>query len=232
MSEIFHTILYQPLFNLLVALYNIVPGHDVGVAIILLTLFIKVVFYPLTAKMLTSQRKMQELQPRIKEIQEKYKHDKMQQTQETMKLYQDYGVHPLGGCLPLLVQLPLLLALFQVFRTGFDTASLSNLYSFVENPGELDPWFFGLVNLSESSLVLSLLAGASQFLHTYLITKGQAHGVSDSEFGKAMQRQTLYIMPILTAIISFTLPAALPFYWFANTVFSIGEHYLSLRSSS
>jgi len=231
MSQLFHTFLYQPLFNLLVILYTSVPGHDIGVAIVILTLLIKLVLYPLTKKTLDAQKKMQVLQPKLKEVQEKYKHDKAVQAQETMKVYQDHGVHPLGGCLPLLVQIPLLLALFQVFRTGFDAAALSNLYSFVQNPGIINPWFLGFLNLSQKSTILAILAGAFQFFHTYLIS-GVKTIPSSNDLGSVMQKQTLFMMPALTFIISLSLPAALPLYWVANTLFSIGEHYLPSKMNN
>lgn len=235
MTQFFNLILYQPLFNLLVFLYNVIPGQDVGVAIITLTLLTKILLYPLTKKTLKAQRDMQLLQPKIKEIQEKHKNDKTLQAQETMKLYQEHGINPLGGCLPLLIQLPLLIALFQVFRTGFEIGTLeTDLYSFVENPGILDPWFLGIVDLSEQNFILALLAGVAQFFHTRLTSANQVMQKSKdggSDMGQMMQKQMMIMMPILTVVISFSLPAALPFYWLANTLFSIGEHYLSLPRS-
>lgn len=227
MSQLFHTILYQPLFNLLVFFYNVIPGQDAGVAIIFLTLLVKVVMFPLTSKSVTAQRKIQEIQPKIKEIQERHKEDKVTQTQETMKAYQEHGVNPLSGCLPLLIQLPILIALFQVFVSGFTTESLKDLYAFVANPGSLDPISFGIINLAKSSMALAAVAAALQFYHTYLISgKDVMKKGSGEDFSKLMQRQTLFMMPILTFIISLSLPAALPFYWVVNTLISIGEHYI------
>ncbi len=235
MAQFFHVILYQPLFNLLVFFYNVIPGKDVGVAIIALTLLTKVLLYPLTRKTLKAQRDMQLLQPRLKDIQEKHKNDKTLQAQETMKLYKEHGVNPLGGCLPLLIQLPLLIALFQVFRTGFEPGTLeTDLYSFISNPGMLNPWFLGIIDLSQQSSLLALLAGVAQFFHTRLMSLNQAArkgNENGSDMGQMMQKQMTFMMPILTVVISFSLPAALPFYWLANTLFSIGEHYLSLPRS-
>lgn len=226
MSQFFNTILYQPLFNLLVFFYNIIPGHDVGVAILIIAFLIKAVLYPLTKTTLRTQRKMTELAPQIKEIQEKHKNDKTKKTEETMKLYQEHGVNPLGGCLPLLIQLPLLIALFQVFRTGFDSASLTNLYSFIENPGELNPWFLGFVDLSSKNIFLAILAGGAQFFHTRIIGGGKTRETMSSDISHIMQKQMIFMAPVLTTLVSFSLPAALPFYWLANTILSIGEHYL------
>ncbi|MBI3273531.1 MAG: membrane protein insertase YidC [Candidatus Colwellbacteria bacterium] len=232
MSQLFHIILYQPLFNLLVFLYNN-TGQDVGIAIFFLTVIIKLVLYPFTKKTLESQKAMQALQPKIKEIQEKHSHDKAAQAQETMKLYKDYGVHPLGGCLPVLIQLPLLIALFQVFRTGFDAEALTNLYLFIKNPGELNPWLLGIIDLSKKNASLAFLAGVSQFFHTYLISGGNMFQKTASEdMGKAMQKQMVFMAPVITFIVSLSLPAALPFYWLINTLLSIGEHYLPYGRNS
>lgn len=232
MSQLFHLILYQPLFNLLVFFYNIIPGHDVGIAILVITLLTKVILYPFTKKTLHTQRKMSELAPKIKEIQEKYKQNKAKQTEETMKLYQEHGVNPLGGCLPILIQLPLLIALFQVFRTGFDSSFLINLYPFIKNPGELNPWFLGIVDLSRKNTFLAILAGLSQFIHTRIVGGGKTRETMSSDISHIMQKQMVFMAPILTVLISFSLPSALPFYWLANTLLSIGEHYIPKNPKS
>src|SRR3989344_4198941 len=114
MSNLFQEILYRPIFNLLAFLYDIIPGNDLGVAIIILTLFIKFVFLPLSLKVVRSQKEMQVIQPKIKEIQEKFKNNKQAQAQATMELYKEHNVNPLSGCFPLLVQLPILIAVYRV----------------------------------------------------------------------------------------------------------------------
>lgn len=230
-SQFFNVIFYQPLYNLLVFFYNVLPGHDIGLAIIVLTLLIKVVLFPLNRKGLEAQRKLQEMQPRLKEIQEKHKHDKVQQTQETMKLYQDYGVHPLGGCLPLLVQLPVLIALFRLFRAGFVQSAFPALYSFIANPGNINPFFLGLVDLSKQNVVLAVLAGIAQFAHSYLISRQQLPANSSNDFSAVMQRQMIFMGPIFTFLIALPSPSAVGLYWLVNTLFSIGEHYLVIARS-
>ena len=110
----FNEILYRPLFNILVLLYNIIPGDDLGIAIIVLTIGIKLVLYPLNQKAIKSQKALQELQPKIKEIQKKYK-DKTQQAEELLKLYKEAKINPFSGFLPLLIQIPILIALYKVF---------------------------------------------------------------------------------------------------------------------
>ncbi len=134
-TAIFHAILYQPLFNALVLLYQYFPGHDFGIAVIILTVLIRILLYPLMFQSIKSQKILAELQPKIQEIQNKYKNDKEKQTKATMELYQKEKINPFGGCLPLLIQLPILIALFQVFSKGLLPESKFHM-KYVEN-GEL-----------------------------------------------------------------------------------------------
>ena len=113
---LFYEVLYQPMVNILMFFYSIVG--DFGIAIILLTILIKILLYPLTKKQATSQHKMKKLQPKLKELKEKYPDNKEEQSRAMFKLYKDEGVNPVGGCLPLLIQLPILIALYRTFYPG------------------------------------------------------------------------------------------------------------------
>lgn len=231
MFQFFHIVLYQPLFNLLIFFYNTIPGHDIGISIISIIFVVKLIVYPFSRKTVHVQRKMQALQPRLKEIQEKHKHDKTTQTQETMKLYQEEGVNPMSGCLPLLIQLPLLIALFQVFRTGLDVKSLENLYPFIANPGQLNPLFLGILDLSKRSIIMSFLAGGAQFLQTYVTSGKEAFTAKSNSTSQAMQKQMIFMAPVFTTFISLSLPSALALYWVVNTALTIGEQYLPRLTS-
>jgi len=153
----FNEALYRPLFNALVLIYTYLPGADFGVAIVLLTVAIKLIVYPLNTKTIKSQKALTEIQPKIKEIQEKYKDDKEKQAQEMMLLYKEKKVNPLSGCLPVLIQFPIIIALYRVFWGGLDPEKLSFLYSFVPNPGEISSMFLGFLNLGEPNIFLALL---------------------------------------------------------------------------
>ena len=134
MSELYTQLLFRPLFNFLIFLYNTIPGGDFGVAIIVLTLVIRLAFFPLSIKALISQREMNKLQPKIKELQDKHKNDKPALGQATMQLYKENKVNPFSGCLPLLIQLPVLIALYGALQSGLKPESLNGLYSFVGHP--------------------------------------------------------------------------------------------------
>lgn len=226
--DIFNTILYRPLFNILVLFYEYLPGHDFGVAVIVLTILIKFLFYPLGVKAIKSQKALSELQPKIKEIQDKYKQDKERQTKETMKFYQKEKINPFSGCLPLLVQFPVLIALFYVFKIfqgGLTPAELELLYPFVSCP-EINTMFLGIVDLVKPSMLLAVLAGIGQFFQTKMnIPKTKLSKNKTSNFSGIMQKQMLYFFPVFTVIILFKLPAAIGLYWLTTTVFTITQQY-------
>lgn len=222
MSELFNTILYQPLLNLLVFLYDILPGNDIGLAIIALTIIIKLILYPLSHKSLQQQRMMMQLQPKIEALKIKYKDNKEQQAKELMELYKQEKVNPLSSCLPLLIQLPFLIAVFHVFRTGLNPTSLGQLYSFVPNPGHLDPFTIGGLDLSQPVIVLALLAGAAQYWQAKMLTAKRAPistpGAKDENMMAMMNKQMTIMMPIMTVFIGMSLPGGLSLYWFVMTL--------------
>lgn len=221
--EAFNVILYEPLFNALIFLYQVIP--DFGIAVIVLTLLIRLLLYPSTAKSIKSQQAMSEIQPKVKEIQEKYDDNKEEQAQEMMKLYQEKGVNPFSGCLPLLIQLPILIGLFRVFYRGFKAEQMTHLYSFVSNPGVIDQTFLGIIDLSQSSPVMAILAGVFQFLQTKTSTASTPQSGDGSGFGAMFKKQMIYLFPVLTVFIVWRLPAAIGLYWITTTMFMVGQQY-------
>lgn len=228
--DTFNLILYQPLFNALVLLYHYLPGQSLGFAIIALTILIKLIFYPLGAQSIRSQKAMSELQPKVKAVQEKFKHDKEQQTRAMMELYKKEKINPFSGCLPILIQLPILLALFRVFWKGFGEEQLRFLYGFVPYSGQIDPMFLGVVNLAESSIVLAVLTGILQFIQTKMMTPAPVKtSAGKPDFSQMMQKQMLYFFPLFTVFILWRLPAAIAVYWLTTTLFTIGQQYITMR---
>jgi len=226
----FNTLLYQPLFNALILLYIYLPGHDFGIAVIVLTILIKVIFYPLGNKAIKSQKALSELQPKVKEIQEKYKEDKEKQAHEMMALYKREKINPFSGFLLILVQLPVLIALYRVFWQGLNPEQMSLLYSFVLSPESINPSFIGLINLAESSTILAVLAGMLQFVQVKMIApKTKESQGRKSDFSKMMQTQMQYFLPIFTVVILFKLPAAIGLYWVTTTIFTIVQQYLFVK---
>jgi len=233
LTNFFYFVLYQPLLNILILLYLYLPGRDFGVAVVALTLLTRMIFYPLGAQALKSQKQLSELQPKIKEVQEKYKNDKAAQGKFLMELYQKEKINPLSGCLPLLIQLPILIALYQVFWKGLEAGQIARLYSFVPLPGKIDPTFLGKINLTDPYLIFAILAGILQFIQTKMITPHQKvtglqkRGAPD--FSQMMQQQMLYFFPVFTVLILLKLPSALALYWIVTSLFSIFQQSLLYR---
>ncbi len=222
MIEFFKTIFYVPLLNLLVWLYDVLPWSDLGLAIIVLTILIKLLLYPLNKKAIISQKALQELQPKLTAIKEKYGQDREAQAKATMELYKNEKINPASSCLPILVQLPFLIAVYQVFRTGLANGYLEYLYPFIHNPGSLNTLAFGFIELSQRSIWLALLAGAAQFWQGRMLSTKRPEintpGSKDENLAAIMNKQMIYVMPIFTVFIGLSFPAGLTLYWFINTV--------------
>jgi len=223
---IYSTFFYEPVLNLLVFLYNISPGHDLGIAIILLTLVIKIILLPLSKKSLKSQKALQELQPKIEEIKRKYKNKKEEMSRAMMKLYKDNKVNPFSSCLPLIIQLPFLLAVFRVFRNGFDNSSLDLVYSFISKPEVINSISLGFIDLSaKNNIYLAVAAGLAQFWQTKMMMAKRpvekTPGAKDEDMMAIMNKQAMYFMPLLTVFIAYTFPAGLALYWLTTTLLTV-----------
>ena len=231
--QLYNTILYQPLFNATVFLYNFIPGSDFGLAIITLTTIIRIIMFPLTLKTSKSQKAMAKINPKIKEIKEKFKNDSPAQSTAIMALYKEHSVNPLSGCLPLIIQLPILIALYQAFGAGFKPESLGLLYGFISNPGHINTISLGFLDIASRSISLAIITGIFQFLQLRQNNKTMAAASpgGNNEM-QAMNKQMLYFFPVMIIIIGWNLPAGLLLYWVTTTLFSIGEQmYIKKRYS-
>jgi len=227
--KIFNLVLYQPLLNILFLFYNYLPGHNLGIAVIFLTILVRTILYPLSIKAIRSQKALQELQPKIAEIQKQYKDSKEQQALAIMNLYKDADISPFSGFFTLLVQFPILIALYQVFSKGLDSAELVNLYSFVPRPGQINTIFFAGIDLAQPFLVFAILAGLLQLVQLKMAMKKSKNEDKMSQFAQLLQKQTLYFFPILTIVILLRLPSAIALYWLTTTVFSILQQYFVVK---
>ncbi len=218
----FQTIFYQPLLNLLVFLYNIVPGHDFGVAVIIMTVIIKIILLPLSKKSIKSQKALQDLQPKIDEVKKKFANNKEEMGRAMMALYKENKVNPFSSCLPLLIQLPFLFAVFKVFRDGLANGSLDLVYSFIHRPEVINAVSLGFLDLSKPNIALAILAGIAQFWQAKMMVTKKAEvkgpGSKDEDMMAMMNKQMVYFMPAMTVFIGLTLPGGLSLYWFVTTV--------------
>src|SRR3989344_8685245 len=217
MMTLYTEILYRPLFNAVVFLYNVLPGHDFGFAIIALTAVIRVLFFPLSIRTVRSQKAMSLLSPKLQEIKQKFKDDKSAQSVETMKLYKENNINPLSGCLPLIIQLPILIALYQAFMAGLKPENLSMLYGFILNPGVINKISFGFIDVTSKMPLLAIFAGVAQFVQAW-VTKAQNQGSSVNKEIAALNSQMLYFFPIMIIVIGWNLPACLILYWITTAI--------------
>lgn len=211
--------------------YTVLPGQDLGLAIIALTVAIRVLLTPLLAKGQKAQKNLALLQPEIKKIQDNLKNNREAQSRALMELYAKHKVNPFSGCLLMVLQLPVLIALFGVFRSGLEPSALSYLYAFVENPGALNPLAFGLLDLSKGNLYLGAVAALTQYFQTKL-TMPQQSPRSGGDFARALSQQSLYIFPVVILVWSYTLPSALTLYWTVLNVFGILQELIVKRLSN
>lgn len=229
----FVILFYQPILNLLILLHNVIPGDDFGWAIIGLTVLIKIILLPLSAKSLRSQKALQELQPKVDDLRKKYKDDKERMGRELMSLYRQEKVSPFSSCLPLLVQLPFLLAIFQVLRDEVSTGNLVLLYPFVAVPESINTLFLGIVSLEAPSIPIALIAGALQFWQTRMLVhkrQPQIPGAADESMTSMMNKQMMYLAPIITVVFGATLPGGLTLYWAVNTLTTLIQQILVFRT--
>ena len=236
-----NTLLVHPLINLLVLAYH--AFRDFGFAIVVVTVGIRLLLYPLFVAQIRSQRVMQEIGPAMNEIRAKYGKDRQKVTEEQMKLYKERGYNPASGCLPLIVQMPILFAMYAAFLQvggGAGTTTLKSedyerfLWPIIPNPVEpgqtLDltahwlPWLTGGLGQPDSWFILPILAGATQLISSVMAMPAQQQKVTDPQ-AKMMQSMAYYF-PLITVVIAWGLPSGLSLYWVATTVFQIAQQYV------
>ena len=228
-KSVFHVVVYQPVFNVLMALVAFMPGHDMGLAIIAMTFVIKGVMWPLNQKAMKSQRALAQLQPKIEELKKLHKGDQEALGKEMLALYAKEKVSPASSCLLVLVQLPVFIALYTALRHGLGGDGMDALYSFTPDPGVIKPTLLGLVDLAKPSIPLVLLAAAAQFVQGWLTVrqaKPKAPPASNDEETMALvNKNMMYMMPVVTLVIGWTLPAGLSLYWFVMTALTALQQY-------
>lgn len=237
--NIFNLTVYQPLYNGLVFLVGVVPYHDVGIAVILLTIVARIALYPLARRAIESQMAMKKVAPEIEAIKKKYKGDPAQQSKATFALYKERGVHPFAGALVGIAQIPILLGLYWVFAWGgLPTVDADLLYSFVHVPAGVNMEFLGFVDMGVNhNVALALLVGLSQLAYMRISmgprgTQTPAEAVESSfstDMAKSFDVQMRYVFPVTFAVIAYFVVAAAPLYWLTANLAMIAQEYFSGR---
>jgi YidC/Oxa1 family membrane protein insertase len=232
MGAIFHTVLYQPLYNAFIFLFDVLPWFDAGVLVVVFTILVKLVIFPLSRKAVSAQMELKSVEPELAAIREKYKTDKKEQAKRTMDLYKEKKINPFSGIIVVLIQLPIIFALYYVFlRSGLPKLNDGLLYSFIARPENINMNFLGLINITHKSYVLALLAGITSFFQIrFSVPAYKKSGDSGKSFkddlAKSMNTQMRYVFPIIVLFISYSISGVVALYWTTSNLFTLGQEFV------
>ena len=237
-GSLFNTLLYQPFYNGLIFLISIIPGGDVGVAVIILTIAVKFALFSLSYRSIISQQRLKELTPELERIKTQFQNDKQRQASETMALYRREGVNPLSTILSLFLQIPVVFALYFVFvRSGLPEINHELLYGFLAEPGVISLSLLGLIDISKKSVILAVFAGATQFLQARLMApqtpkkdSGSGEHAFKDELARSLQLQMKYVFPALIGFFAYNFGGAVALYSATSNLFAIGQEMYVKRA--
>ncbi len=251
--DLFNFLLFQPIINVLIFLYQYIPGQDFGVAVIFLTLLIRFLLYPVSAKGVKSQKIINEIQPEIKKVQEKYKNQKDVQVKKVLEVYKKAKISPFSAFVPLLIQLPVLIALYRVLWSVQSSDAFEFLYGFMSVPEEINSMFLGFIDLAKTGLFQEINgesvflignafiifgAATAQFIQMKMTLSKKAKEEKpknskkepSQEVAEKMQKQMVYFFPFFTLFILLRFPLAIGLYWLVSTLFSIVQQYFIFKN--
>ncbi len=236
MSFIWHTFFFDPIYNSLVFFIDVIRGGDVGLAIICTVILVKTVILPISLKAARTQLAMRDIEPKLAQIKEEYKDKRELQAIKTMELFKESKVNPFSSILLLFIQIPIVIALYFAVYTGggvkLPDINVSLLYSFIPTPETANMIFLGFLDITQKSFVLAFLAGVTQYIHTNLSLPPQKPRDPNAEpnfkddFGRSMQMQMRYVMPVLVLVVAYTISAAIALYFVISNLMAIGQEYV------
>jgi YidC/Oxa1 family membrane protein insertase len=219
----FHTLFYDPIYNLLVLVLTYVPLHDIGAAILIVTLIVKLILLPLNLSALRSQYIMKKIEGEMNALKEEQKTSPQEASRKMMELYKREKVNPFASLLVMVIQIPIIYALYRVFSKGLYSDAAS-LYSFIHFPANLHTLAFGLFDVTHKNIYIAVLAGLSSYMlarrQTQAMVVKKKEGEDESfqdQFMKSMKLQLLYVLPVIITFSAAVLPSALGYYWFINS---------------
>ena len=225
-STFFNAVFYNPIYNALVALVALIPGGDVGIAVIIVTIIIRLILLPFSLSAARTQRSMKILEPKIKALKETHKGDKEKEALETLALYREEKVNPFASILTVFIQIPVLLALYWVFYyepfSTLASINVARLYSFTPLPDFISLQFLGFISVAGKSITLAVLAGATQYLQAHMALSGTMKpsegGGMQNDFQRVMGLQLKYVFPFLIGAISYTTSGAIALYFITTNL--------------
>jgi YidC/Oxa1 family membrane protein insertase len=229
MINFFKEIFYFPLYNALIFLIEHLPHADLGLAVIVMTIVVKLIIFPMNLSAVRTQVKMKELEPQLAQLREKYKDDKNEQAKQLMAFYKENDLNPFGGILPALIQLPVIISLYSIFRSsGLPQINQALLYHFVQAPLLINVHFLGTaIDVAQKSIVLAIIVAISQVVQVQLVMppmkKHEGEPTMKSDFARSMNLQMRYVLPLFTAYISYITSGAVALYFITSNLFAIGQ---------
>lgn len=225
----FNTLFYIPLYNALVGITSFIPGHRLALAIILLTIIVKVILFPVSKKAVVTQMKIKLIEPEMNAIKEKYKNDKQEQARRMLDLYKTQKLNPFSTLFLAIIQIPIFIALALMFsKNALATVDSNLLYSFISVPEFINQQFF-LLDISKKSVVLGAFAGILQFFQIQYslpplkkLEKGATQNFKD-DLARSMHIQMKFVLPVIVFIASLGFNASMALYWIVSTLFTLGQ---------
>ncbi len=233
MLAFFKLVFYQPLYNGLVFLMDVIPGADAGIAVIVLTVLVKLILFPLSKRSIETQFAMRKFQPELDALKKQHANDREGFARATMAFYKEKRINPFSSFFLLLIQLPVIISLYYVFfRGGLPEINETLRYAFIPSP-EVNMEFLGLIDIADKSIFLAVLAGITQFFQVKLALPPPAPGTRDGSFqgelAHGMHMQMKYVMPVFAAIAAYTISGAVALYWVTSNLFAIGQELVVRR---
>ncbi len=226
MSYLYNKIIYVPLYNGLIFLIDTLPFFDVGVIIVIFTIIIKIILLPLSVKASKAQIEMKSHEKNLNDIKEKHKDNKEEYGKKQLEYYKEHGINPFSSIFILLIQLPILIGLYQIFiKSGLPTIDTNLLYSFVSSPESINMVFLNFISISQKSIFLAIIAGVTTYFQASLASTQTkpADSSKQSDFAKVMSVQMKYVLPLFMAFISYTISSVVAIYLITSNLFAIGQ---------
>lgn len=235
-SFIWHTIFFDPIYNALIFIAGHLPGKDVGLAVILVTVIVKVILLPLSLKAAHTQHAMRRLEPLLTKIKEESKDNREEMAKKTMAAYAEAGINPFASIFLALLQIPVVIALYFAVSHGgggvrLPEVNASLLYSFIPPPEALSMYLFGVIDMASKSVVLAALAGALQYLYGHLSLpplkdKKEETPNFKEDLARSMQLQMKYMMPVIITFVAYTTSSVIALYFVVSNIMSLVQEYM------
>ncbi len=232
-SYIWHTFFFDPIYNALVFFIDVMPGGDVGLAIIATVVVVKLVLLPISIKAVQTQKAMRDIDPKLRAIKEQYKDNREEQAKAMMSIYKEAKINPFASIFVLFLQIPIVIALYYSVYSGggvpLPNINIELLYSFIKAPVELTMNFLGIVDITGRSIVLAALAGITQYIQVKLVMPKpperdpEAKPSMKDEVMRNMHVQMRFVMPVLVAVIAYTISAAIALYFLVSNIVTIAQ---------